>query len=125
MNFIHAVKICFLKYGNFSDRASRSEFLWFSLFVAIAKTILDFLDPLIAGVPFMEYDELFGPLSTIFSLAILVPFLSVTARRLHDVNRSGWWMFIYFTIVGIIPLSYWLFKKGDAGENRFGSSSFA
>jgi len=121
MNLFDAVKVCFVKYTNFSDRASRSEFWLFTLFNAIVSLMLMFLDPLIAGESFLDYDEIFPPLSTIFLLAIIIPAISVSVRRLHDVNRSGWWFLIELTIIGVLfPILYWCCKKGDEGENRFG-----
>jgi uncharacterized membrane protein YhaH (DUF805 family) len=121
VNFFDAVKICFVKYTNFSDRASRSEFWLFALFVFIMSILCSFLDPWIAGESFLEYDEVFGPLSIILSVATLIPSFSVSVRRLHDVNRSGWWLLIELTIIGMIfPILYWCCKKGDEGENRFG-----
>ena len=113
MNFFDAVKTCFVKYTNFSDRASRSEFWLFTLFTWIVSCMLLFLDPMITGVPFWEsFDDPYAPLSMVFTLAIIIPSLSVTARRLHDVNRSGWWMLLFLTIVGIIPLLYWFCQSG-------------
>jgi uncharacterized membrane protein YhaH (DUF805 family) len=88
--------------------------------------MLGFLDPLIAGESFWDYDEIYAPLSTIFSLAIFIPFISVSVRRLHDVNRSGWWLLIELTIIGLLfPILYWFCKKGDEGENRFGPKPIA
>ena len=54
-------------------------------------------------------------------LAIVLPSIAVTARRLHDVSRSGWWMLIPMTIVGIIPFYYWVCKAGDSQDNRYGA----
>ena len=126
MNFFDAVKICFVKYTNFSDRASRSEFWLFTLFMTIITVILSFIDPLIAGESFLEYDEVFAPLSTIFMLATIIPAISVSVRRLHDVNRSGWWLYIELTIIGMLfPILYWCCKKGDEVENRFGPKPLA
>jgi uncharacterized membrane protein YhaH (DUF805 family) len=126
MIFFDAVKVCFVKYTNFSDRASRSEFWLFTLFINIVSAMLGFLDPLIAGESFWDYDEIYAPLSTIFSLAIFIPFISVSVRRLHDVNRSGWWLLIELTIIGLLfPILYWFCKKGDEGENRFGPKPIA
>ena len=56
------------------------------------------------------------------NLLIVIPNISVTTRRLHDVGRSGWWQLLYITIVGIIPLLYWWIKKGDDGDNKHGSN---
>ena len=49
--------------------------------------------------------------------------LSLSVRRLHDIDRSGWWNLIIFTIIGIVVLLYWACKKGDEGENRFGADT--
>ena len=125
MNFFDAVKTCFVKYTNFSGRASRSEFWLFVLFTFVVSLMLVFLDPLIAGVPFIDYDEIFAPLSTIFTIAIFIPSIAVNVRRLHDVNRSGWWLLIELTVIGILLILFWCCKKGDEGENRFGSKPIA
>ena len=90
MNFFDAVKICLVKYTNFSGRASRSEFWLFTLFTFIMSVILMILDTWIAGIPFLEFDVIYSPLSNIFTIAIFIPSLSVAVRRLHDINRSGW-----------------------------------
>jgi uncharacterized membrane protein YhaH (DUF805 family) len=120
MNFFDAVKTCFVKYTNFSGRASRSEFWLFVLFTFVVSLMLVFLDPLIAGVPFIDYDEIFAPLSTIFTIAIFIPSIAVNVRRLHDVNRSGWWLLIELTVIGILLILFWCCTRGDEGENRFG-----
>jgi uncharacterized membrane protein YhaH (DUF805 family) len=117
MNFFDAVKTCFVKYTNFSGRASRSEFWLFALFTIIVSLILMFLDALI--------DEAFSPLGMIWSIATFIPLLSVNVRRLHDVNRSGWWLLIELTVIGILLILFWCCKKGDEGENRFGPKPIA
>ena len=61
-----------------------------------------------------------GPLAIVFSLATLIPNLAVAIRRLHDVGRSGWWLLIMFTIVGILVLLYWYVQPGQRSENKFG-----
>ena len=125
MNFFDAVKTCFVKYTKFSGRASRSEFWLFVLFTFVVGLMLAFLDPLIAGVSFMDYDEVLAPLSTIFTIAIFIPSIAVNVRRLHDVNRSGWWLLIELTGIGILLIIFWNCKKGDEGENRFGPKPIA
>ncbi len=130
MNFFDAVKTCFVKYTKFSGRASRSEFWLFVLFAFVVGLMLEFLDLLIAGVSFMDYDEVdydevFAPLSTIFTIAMFIPMWAVNVRRLHDVNRSGWWYLIGLTGIGIPLIIFWNCKKGDEGENRFGPKPIA
>ena len=109
MNFFEAVKSAFSKYGVIAGRSLRSEYWYFQLFI--------FIGALVSAVPDIQIG---GPVYVIFVLAVLVPNITVTVRRLHDVDRSGWWMLIPMTIIGIIPYLYWVCKKGDEGENRFG-----
>ena len=88
MSFTEAIKTGFQKYADFSGRASRSEFWWFILFTIIARM----LAALIPGVGF------------IVGLALLLPTLSAMVRRLHDINRTGWWILmpVGIAIAGII-----------------------
>ena len=58
----------------------------------------------------------------VWSLAILVPSFAISARRLHDVGRSGWWQLIVLTIVGIIPLFIWFVRAGDSDTNKYGDN---
>ncbi len=88
MNFGEAVKTCFRKYFDFSGRAMRSEYWWFYLFTILGSIVLSIVDLLVFGA---EAADSFSPLSSLFSLAVLLPTLAVAARRLHDTNRSGWW----------------------------------
>tara|TARA_B110000459_G_C16272872_1_gene342846 strand:- start:23 stop:301 length:279 start_codon:yes stop_codon:yes gene_type:complete len=89
----------------------------------ILSFIFDYIDSLVAGVSYWEYTDLFGPLSVIYIIATTIPGLSVSVRRLHDVNKSGWWLFLSFTVIGLIPLIYWACKKGDEEDNKFGPNS--
>ena len=60
--------------------------------------------------------------SGIFSLLTFIPSIAVATRRLHDVNRSGWWLLLSFTVIGLIPLFIWAVSKGTEGKNRFGKN---
>jgi len=114
MDFQTAVKTCFNKYATFSGRASRSEYWWWTLFVIVASIILQAVD---FAIGFGDW----GLLSNIFSLATIVPSIAVAARRLHDVNKSGWWqLLVIVPLVGWIILLIWVIKKGSTDENRFG-----
>ncbi|MGY8752170.1 MAG: DUF805 domain-containing protein [Fidelibacterota bacterium] len=108
------------KYTNFSDRASRQEFWLYTLAITLLSIIVSIIDPMISGVSWTESMDSFVTLSTILSIATFIPSLSVSVRRLHDINRSGWWLLIIFTLIGLIPLIYWNCKKSDEGENHFG-----
>ena len=75
------------KYATFSGRAPRAEYWWF------------YLGTIVVQIPLSIADNAFGtssPLSTLFSLATFLPWLAVTIRRLHDTNRSGWWLLALF-----------------------------
>jgi hypothetical protein len=81
----------------------------------------------VAPMPSLEsmYGEnyrLFTGLYTLFTVLLLPATVSVSVRRLHDVNRSGWWYWLPLTIIGIIPLFYWYIKRGTQGDNKYGQS---
>ena len=106
MDMIESVKTCFKKYATFSGRATRSEFWFFYLAYWIVT--------LITAVVFF-------PLMAIWSLATLIPFYAVSARRLHDINKSGWFQLFYLIpLVGVIILIVWFATKSDPGKNRYG-----
>jgi uncharacterized membrane protein YhaH (DUF805 family) len=120
MNFPQAVASCFVSYAKFSGRAARSEYWYWVLFLALGRIATRILDAAIFQVPLNSYFAA-HPLDALFSLIVLLPTFAVAVRRLHDVNRSGWWLLMYFTIIGIIfPLLVWKCSKGTEGENRFG-----
>jgi len=129
MNMKEAVtSAVFKKYATIEGRASRSEFWWFTLFSVLGGILFDVLDAVL-GWQFGEPDifgNRAGVLNLLFSLALLVPIVCVTARRLHDVNRSGWWMLIPLTVIGIIPYFYWTVKKPENNEegreNQWGTN---
>ena len=121
LNFFQAVKTCLRKYFEIEGRASRSEYWYFSLFVFILGLIIDYLDAVIAGVPWLEYEVIYGPLSIILTIVTFMPGITVSIRRLHDLNKSGWWLLIAFTVIGLIPLFIWFVSKGTQGKNRFGN----
>src|SRR5690606_16908997 len=97
MGFMDAIASAFRKYVDFSGRASRSEYWYWALFVFVASACLSALDA--AVFPGTGWN----PLSTVFSLAVLLPYLAVAVRRLHDVNRSGFWIFLWLLpVIGFL-----------------------
>jgi uncharacterized membrane protein YhaH (DUF805 family) len=108
------------KYAVFSGRARRKEYWMFVLFNVIASIILSILDRII-GLDFSSGSTSSGWLSTIYGLAVLVPSLAVGVRRMHDTNRSGWWI-----LINLVPFIGWIWfivlaaQEGGAGDNRFG-----
>ena len=118
MSFVQAVKTVFKKYAVFSGRARRSEYWWFTLFTIIASIVAIEVDIAIFG----EGMEDPTPISTGLSLALLLPWLAVTVRRLHDIDRTGWWY-----LISLIPVIGWIvlivFNVTDSSpDNRFGPS---
>ena len=116
--------LAFKNWNKFSGRANRSEFWYFTLIYAIILVVLSFID-----VSFLGYDPLdptsIGISQTIFYLLTLIPSLSLTARRLHDVNKSGWNMLWILTIIGAFYVIYLNILKGSAVDNSYGSPSKA
>jgi uncharacterized membrane protein YhaH (DUF805 family) len=119
MTFTAAIKSAFSNYAVFTGRATRSEYWWFYLFVFILNTVIE------VAAELGDSSVLASLVSLAFALAILVPSIALATRHLHDVDRSGWWQLIGFTIIGLIPLLYWLVKKGTDGPNRFGEDRLA
>jgi len=74
-------------------------------------------------VMFPESDT--PPLSSLFSLATLLPTIAIGVRRLHDIDRTGWWWLIVLTLIGAILLFIWACMKGTTGPNRYGSDPLA
>jgi len=99
MDLQEAVRVCFAKYLDFEGAASRSEFWWFFLFTGVVSGVLALVSNTLSGL---------------FSLAVLLPFIAVAVRRLHDTNRSGWWLLICFLpVVGWFVLAFLLVQEGD------------
>jgi len=113
MSFTESISSGFRRYFDFRTRSSRSEYWWWTLFALLVSVAMSILDAVIfGGAPILD---------GLSSLALFIPGLAVAIRRLHDVDRSGWWFLMVFTIVGIIfPLLYWYIKPGTRGTNRYG-----
>ena len=108
MTFGESISVCFKKYVGFDGRAARSEFWWFALFT--------FLVSLALGIVSQS-------LSSLFSLAVLLPSLAVGSRRLHDTDRSAWFLLLWLIpVIGWIILIVWAIQEGKE-PNRFSSAS--
>jgi uncharacterized membrane protein YhaH (DUF805 family) len=114
MDFWQAIASGFKNYVGFSGRACRSEYWYWFLAMIIASIITGIIDYAAFG------DSEYGPVNSIFGLATFLPSLAMGIRRLHDIDRTGWWWLIAFTIIGLFVLIYWACVKGTAGPNRFG-----
>ena len=116
--------LAFKNWNKFKGRSNRSEFWYFALFYFIVGTILYFLDVSFLGFDPMDPTSI-GVLQTIYGLVVLIPSLSVTVRRLHDVNKSGWNILWILTIFGAFYVIYLNLIKGSEGDNHYGSPSNA
>ena len=93
MTFTESIRTCFRKYADFNGRAARSEFWWWMLFNVLAAFVLSMFSERLAQL---------------LSLVLLLPNIAVSARRLHDIDRSGWWQLIGFVpLIGWIVLLFW------------------
>ena len=115
MNFGDAVRNGFNNYATFSGRAARSEFWYWTLFSFIVNICAAVID---SGLGI-------DVIGLVAALGLFLPGIAVAARRLHDIDRTGWWLLIAFTGIGIILLIIWDCFKGTTGANRFGADPLA
>lgn len=108
------------KYAVFSGRARRKEYWFFVLFNIIFSIVFTVVDG-VTGT--LDPTLGMGLLSLLYSLAVLIPSLSVTVRRLHDTGRSGWWFFIILIpLLGAIILLVFMFLDSKPEENQYGAN---
>ena len=108
------------KYTVFQGRARRREYWYFTLFNFLAVVVLTIIDMTLGT---FSMDAEVGLLSGIYSLGVLIPSIAVAVRRLHDTDRSGWWLLLCFIpILGVILLIVFLVLDGTPGPNRFGAN---
>jgi uncharacterized membrane protein YhaH (DUF805 family) len=132
MGFTEAIKTCLTrKYATFEGRAARSEYWWFTLFyvlVGIALMLLGFALGGVEGLRAGRINWLALTPAILFGVAMMLPIISVSVRRLHDRDMSGWW-YLGFTVLSNIPyvgavvgIVWFVINclKGTAGPNRFG-----
>lgn len=110
--------ICLSKFADFSGRARRREYWTFALVNGLIALIL-----LILGLAFGEDSPASNIMVTIFYLIMLVPNLSVSVRRLHDIGKSGWYMFLsLIPLIGGLILLIWSLMDSEPGENQYGKN---
>lgn len=100
-------------YCNFSGRASRSEFWWYQLFTFILGILVE--------IVFCWSQNAMSIASGIIALGLLLPNLGICVRRLHDIGKSGWWIFIsLIPVIGWILLLVWYCKDSQMEPNQYG-----
>jgi len=121
MGIQEAVQTCLSKYVEFDGRATRPECWWWALFVVAVWVILRVLGSAILGA-----DSGAGPVSGgLFGAAVFPAGLAVAARRLHDTDRSAWWLLLLLVpIAGWAMLLYYLAQPSIPGPNKFGDALF-
>jgi uncharacterized membrane protein YhaH (DUF805 family) len=108
------------KYAIFGGRARRKEYWYFFLFSLLISIVLSIID---SATGSFDPETGLGLLSGIYSLAVLIPTLAVSVRRLHDTNRSGWWLLIgLIPLIGFIVLIVFFVFDSSPTENRYGSN---
>jgi uncharacterized membrane protein YhaH (DUF805 family) len=112
MTFSEAVKSGFDHYTKFDGRAGRPPFWWWVLFGILVSIGANIIDAILGT---------WGVVNGLAGLALLLPNISVSIRRLHDTDHSGWWILIgLIPIIGFIVLLVFYVREGDAGENKYG-----
>ena len=107
------------RYADFSGRSRRKEYWMFVLFMIIAAVVLSLIEGML-GMSGMV-GGIYGPLTTLFILAIIIPSLAVQVRRFHDQGKSGWMVLLGFIpLIGGIIVLVFMCLEGDRGDNEYG-----
>lgn len=107
------------KYAVFEGRARRKEYWMFVLFNFLISFALIWLDSMVG----MRGASGFGLLSGLYSLAVLLPGVAVSVRRLHDTGKSGWWLLISLVpILGVLIVLFFMVQDSQPGDNQFGAN---
>ena len=117
ISFPNAIRLGFQHYVDFKGQSSRAEYWWFALFIVVGDIITTAIDTIVLGTDLGGT----GLLAAVWGLATLIPSLAIGVRRLHDINKSGWWLLLWFVLViGWIVMIVWAIKRGDEGPNKYG-----
>ena len=118
--------LAFKKWNDINGRANLREFWYFVLFSLIFSFLIGIVDGMLIYISGEEIaDDSLGILSIIYSILIFIPNITITVRRLHDVNKSGWNLLWYITIIGMLFILILNVLKGTEGENKYGPPSTA
>jgi uncharacterized membrane protein YhaH (DUF805 family) len=118
MSFTDAVRSVLGQYAVFRGRARRAEYWWFALFAGLVTLVAAAIDAVLGTSSAADM----GLVQVVVWLALLLPSLAVTVRRLHDTNRSGWWVLVGLLPILSLVLVVFLLLDGNPHANRFGSS---
>lgn len=111
MTFVESIKTCLSKYATVEGRAGRPEFWWFFLFQLLVTVGGHIVSDIVGGL---------------LSLALLLPVVGVSGRRLHDIGKSAWLLLIgLIPLIGWLVLLYWYIQPGAEGANEYGEAPAA
>ena len=114
MSFQEAISSGLSRYIDFNTRSSRSEYWYWVLFVVLLSIVAGVIDSILFDASILR---------SLVTLGLLVPGIAVGVRRLHDIDRSGWWYLIVFIpLIGALVLIYWFVQPGTAGSNEYGDN---
>ncbi|MFA5504499.1 MAG: DUF805 domain-containing protein [Vulcanimicrobiota bacterium] len=112
------LKVLKQHYADFNGRARRQEYWMFFLFNLIISVVLGFSGGMLVG---MTGVETFGLLPMLYSLAVIIPGIALTVRRLHDTGKSGWFMLVSFIpLIGPLIMLYFMVVDSQPGNNEYG-----
>lgn len=108
------------RYAQFSGRSRRMEYWMFTVGLIGVSVVISVVEALL-GLTGM-IGKVTGPISALFTLATIIPSISCAARRLHDQDKSGWWLLLAFVpVLGALVLLVFMFLPGTSGDNQYGA----
>ena len=113
VHFFESVQLALINYFNFQGRSSRGAF-WYIVLLTVITTVF------LSLCSYRMTPEILVTLTALYFIIIFIPTLALKVRRLHDVNKSDWWILIAFTGIGYFLLLYWYCLKGTLGANYYG-----
>lgn len=122
MGIQEAVKLFFARYTDFQGRSSRAEYWWAYLGIFLVVLVAYVLIGIVASIGVSAVAGLISIVLAIFYLATIIPSIAIVVRRLHDIDKSGWWYFIAFVpLIGALLLLWWFCQPGTKGPNTYGA----
>lgn len=119
VSFGEAFPLFLKNYAAFNGRSSRGAYWWATLALILITIVAAIID-MVMFSSMVAATNGNGPVSILLSLATLIPSIAIGVRRLHDIGKSGWWLLITLTIIGIFLLIYWYVQPGQRAENKYG-----
>lgn len=111
---------CLKNYANFNGRARRKEYWMFTLFYTLLYLPVYAITMFATSQGMLTLALIANLLMMVIAFGLLLPALAVQVRRLHDINKSGWWILLGFVPLANFALLYFTLKEGDKGENLYG-----